>query len=180
MRRFVFSLHPNGTTLLTAGLDRTMNLWDVRRFQADSKGSKVLASSTSRNSINSAFFSPSGKYIVSTTMAQTLDIFMDAHVKTNIISNPTHRIRHDNLTGCWLSTFMAKWHPTNTSEEIFVVGSMEHPRRMEVFDAVKGELIHSIQGDSLSSVMSRCCIHPSLDRLILLGGNSSGRAIVAK
>jgi len=176
-----FSLHPNGHTLATAGLDCTLYLWDIRHFQAGSKGGPVaMARSISSKSINSAFFSPSGKNIVTTTMANTLDIFMDAHTKSNLISKPTHRIRHDNQTGRWLSTFMARWHPTHTNEEIFVVGSMQQPRTVEVFDASKGEVVRGIQGSSLSSVMSRCCIHPSQTEMMILGGNSSGRMIVAR
>lgn len=113
-------------------------------------------------------------------MAHSLDIFTNAHTKSNIIVKINHRIPHDNDTGRWLSTFMARWHPSETNNEIFVVGSMRQPRTLEVFDASDGTLIRGIQGASLTSVMSRCCIHPSQNELIIAGGNSSGRMVVVR
>jgi len=111
-------------------------------------------------------------------MADTLDIVHDAHVQTGTMKI-TKRIRHDNRTGRWLSTFMAQWHPT-TREEMFVVGSMVKPRRIEVFEASSGNLIRGIQGDALTSVASRCCFHPSEEKLIVCGGNSSGRVTICR
>jgi len=176
------SLHPNGHILATAGLEKEVNLWDIRKFNAIKSGSnlKPVATQRSTKSINSAFFSPSGKNLLTTTMENTLDIISDAHLQSGLITKPTHRIRHDNKTGRWLSTFMAQWHPTATNEEIFVVGSMVKPRRMEFFNGASGEMIRGVEGNSLTAVVSRCCFHPSTDRLIGLGGNSSGRLTVVR
>lgn len=175
------SLHPNGYTLATAGLDCNVNLWDVRNMTGSKSKSKLkpYANLKSAKSINSAFFSPSGKNLLTTTMANTLDIINDAHLQNGLIKTPTHRIRHDNNTGRWLSTFMAQWHPTLTNEELFIVGSMARPRRMEFFNG-DGNLIRGVDGEALTAVVSRCCFHPSTDRLIALGGNSSGRLTVAR
>lgn len=74
---------------------------------------------------------------------------------------------------------MAKWHPS-MSEECFVVGSMQQPRTVEVFGGNGGKLMRGIQGDALTAVVSRCCFHPSADKLIVVGGNSSGRVTVAR
>mmetsp|Transcript_1443 Transcript_1443/g.2640 ORF Transcript_1443/g.2640 Transcript_1443/m.2640 type:complete len:625 (+) Transcript_1443:121-1995(+) len=176
------SLHANGYTLATAGLDCTVNLWDIRNFTGLKSRSKPkpYANLKSAKSINSAFFSPSGKSLLTTTMANTLDLIHDAHLQNGLITSPTHRIRHDNNTGRWLSTFMARWHPTYTNEELFIVGSMAKPRRMEFFNGDDGNLIRAVDGEALTAVVSRCCFHPSTDRLIALGGNSSGRLTVAR
>ena len=79
-------------------------------------------------------------------------------------------------TRAWLSTFMAQWHP---SLEIFVCGSMAKPRRMEIFDD-QGKAIRVLQGEALGSAASRCCFHPSEEKIIDVGGNSSGRVTVAR
>ena len=114
-------------------------------------------------------------------MSNTLDIFTDAHLGTKESKQPqlrpTHRIQHNNQTGRWLSTFMAKWHPC---EDLFIVGSMQRPRMMEIFDGNCGELVKGVQGEALTAVASRCCFHPSSDKLIVAGGNSSGRVTVAR
>jgi len=176
------SLHPNGHTLATAGLDCEVNLWDIRKFTGLQSGSKLKPFTTqiSSRSINSAFFSPSGKNLLTTTMANTLDIISDAHLQNGLIKNPNQRIKHHNQTGRWLSTFMAQWHPTATNEELFVVGSMSKPRRMEFFDGSTGEMIKGLDGECLTAVASRCCFHPSTRNLIALGGNSSGRLTIAR
>jgi hypothetical protein len=78
------------------------------------------------------------------------------------------------FTGRWLTTFQAKWHP---SMDIFCSGSMNKPRCTEIYDA-HGKLLRAITGESLSSVMSRTCFHPSINHLVMVGGNSSGRVVV--
>lgn len=107
-------------------------------------------------------------------MTNKLEIFADPHLaKGNL--EPVKRVPHDNRTGRWLSTFMACWHP---SLDIFVVGSMQQPRAIEVFDR-DGHLLRRVQGNALTAVASRCCFHPSPEKLVIVGGNSSGRIVVA-
>ena len=113
-------------------------------------------------------------------MSDKLEIISGAHKERGIIKKPTHSIRHDNRTGRWLTTFNAQWHPGSTREDLFVVGSMKHPRTMEIYNADEGKIAKEIQGEALTSVMSRCCFHPREDKIIVLGGNSSGRLAVAR
>ena len=80
------------------------------------------------------------------------------------------------LSGRWLTTFQATWHPTM---DIFCSGSMNRPRCMEVFDS-QGRLLRQVMGESLGSVMSRTCFHSSTDKLIMVGGNSSGRMVAIR
>lgn len=155
-----------------------MNIWDIRKFQNRRKGKSPTPLSTqhAEKSVNSAFFSPSGSTLLSTTMSNTLDLTKDAHLFNEKTLEPTRRVRHDNHTGRWLCTLMAQWHP---SMDIFVVGSMRKPRAIELFDSA-GDELRAIQGESLTAVASRCCFHPSQDMLILVGGNSSGRVTVVR
>ena len=89
----------------------------------------------------------------------------------------------------WLSTFRPTFDPKHPAS--FVLGSMDRPRRVEVFspsDALTStkvdsnpfslSLIANIQNDVLNSVCSRNCFHPTLD--IIVGGNSSGRVHVIR
>jgi WD40 repeat protein len=176
------SLHPNGYSLASAGLDGTVNVWDMRKF-GDSRvatkkaAHKPVASYNGGRSVNSAFFSPSGQYMVSTTMSNKLDIFENAHLsasKSTSVMKPSPSVNHDNQTGRWLSTLIAQWHPV---ADIFVVGCMKHPRQIEVMDA-KGKALHVLSGDALTAVASRCCFHQSTDQLVVVGGNSSGRVTI--
>lgn len=172
------SLHRDGNIMATAGLSTVVQLWDVRKM--GDKKPKPLAWQNAGKSINSAFFSPSGKRLLTTTMMDHIDILEDAHLSSGLIKAPKTRIKHDNRTGRWLSTFMARWHPaTFSGEEIFVSGSMKKPRTIEVFGG-DGSLRRELTGDALTAVASRCCFHPSAENLIVVGGNSSGRLTIAR
>lgn len=175
------SSHPNGYAIATAGLSTVVQVWDLRTMTGSlSKKPKPLAWQNVGKSVNSAFFSPSGKRLLTTTMMDHLDILEDAHLASGLIKAPKTRIKHDNHTGRWLSTFMARWHPaTFSGEEIFVSGSMNKPRTIEIF-GVDGSLLRAIRGDALTAVASRCCFHPSTEKLIVIGGNSSGRLTIAR
>jgi WD40 repeat protein len=174
---------------MTAGLDNTVRVWDVRNLTDDRKsnskqsrkGPNPVASFIGGRSINSSFFSPSGQYAVATSMENKLDIFENIHLsssstggKSNQTVQPILRKNHDNMTGRWLTTFQATYHP---SLDIFCVGSMQHPRAVEIFDT-KGTLLRAISGDALTAVASRCCFHPRTDRIVMAGGSSSGRVSI--
>ncbi|XP_021097543.1 WD repeat-containing protein 76 isoform X2 [Heterocephalus glaber] len=79
-------------------------------------------------------------------------------------------IRHNTVTGRWLTRFQAVWDPKQ--EDCIIVGSMVHPRRVEVFHET-GKGVHSLLGECLGSVCSINAMHPT--RYVLAGGNSSGR-----
>ena len=162
--------------MATCGLDYTVKTWDVRKLKPSK--SKSIAIQNVYRSINSAFFSPTGKYLLTTTMKDTLDIITDAHMLKGKIE-PEHSIRHNNQTGRWLTTFHSKWHPTS-AEDLFISGSMKKPRTMQIFRGNDGEIVRDINGLSLTAVVSRCCFHPSDSELIVAGGNSSGRVTLAR
>jgi WD40 repeat protein len=168
--------------MISAGLDGTVKLWDLRNL-GKKKKHQALAEYHGKRSISSAFFSPSGQYVVATTMSNKLDLLNDFHLSssnnkttTPSIVKPWKSLTHDNQTGRWLSTLMARFHP---SLDIFCVGSMQQPRRVEIFSPYKS-LLRGVEGDALTAVPSRCCFHPSTDRLIVVGGNSSGRVTIVR
>jgi len=167
------SLHSNGYSMITAGLSRKIQLFDIRNLKKSNN--KPVACRTFSKSVNSAYFSPSGSRVLATTMSDTLDIYKDFHLKNANLMSPDRRIAHNNQTGRWLTTFQAAWHP---NEDIFVVGSMAQPRCMEIFN--ENGIIRSVRGEMLSSVASRCCFHPSTDNIVCLGGNSSGKMFFLK
>jgi len=116
-------------------------------------------------------------------MSNKIEIISDAHALSgggNIIKKAKHSINHNNCTGRWLSTFMACWHPSQSKENLFVVGSMQQPRALEIFSGNTGKIVSKVQGDCLTAVMSRCCFHPSTERLIVMGGLASGRVALVR
>ncbi|KAG1668058.1 WD repeat-containing protein 76 [Nymphon striatum] len=144
------SVHPTKKQyFITNGTEGTITLWDSRHMKV--RNGKPIASLPGFKTTSSAFFSPiTGNKILATSYNDT--------------------ISHNNRTGRWLTPLKAAWLPNN--EDLFVVGSMDRPRRIEILSET-GQAFHLFSSDYLASVCSTNSIHPAYN--ILAGGNSSGR-----
>lgn len=177
--------HPtNEHILITAGSkDGGIAIHDVRKA---GNGWKAINYMTLHNkSINAAYASPDGNYIISVSQDDTIRTWKN--FLGNASSIECSVLRHNNFTGRWLSTFRPAFDPKRA--HTMVLGSMLQPRRLEIFNikesdakASKGskassafelELICNLSGDYFSSVNSRNCFHPKLE--LVLGSNSSGK-----
>ncbi|XP_033108047.1 WD repeat-containing protein 76-like isoform X2 [Anneissia japonica] len=169
------SIHPlKKNYFVTASTDTTVALWDLRMLSNEGKN-KPLSYLPHLKTVSSAFFSPvTGSQVLTTSVDDRLRIAdFDMSGSTQGLNLKT-TIRHNNHTGRWLSSFRAQWHPR--LEDVFVVGSMDRPRRIELF-STDGTILHNyMEEEFLSSVCSVNAFHPS--RNILIGGNSSGRVHV--
>jgi hypothetical protein len=181
--------HPcDGNLLITSGMSANgvINIHDLRKAGPSWTAVKTLDEHT--KSINAAYCSPDGEFIVSVGQDSTIRTWKNfQHPDEEIQWTAT---RHENHTGRWLSTLKPAFDPKTSAT--FVLGCMERPRRMEVFspydtiyDASNPSnnqfslnLLTAIYNDNLASVCSRNCFHPSLD--IIVGGNSSGKVHILR
>lgn len=165
-----------------SGSEGEISLWDMRKMGNKGTTSKPLAMVTGHTkSINAAYASPDGKYVISASQDNTLRLWKgwnDAKSSSSKISS--QRVIHDNHTGRWLSTFRPVWdakHPHS-----FVMGSMGKPRCVEVFvvDDASASLKSPIvlRSEGIASVMSRNAVHPTLN--IIAASNSSGRVHILR
>jgi WD repeat-containing protein 76 len=173
--------------ILTAGRAGHIALHDLRMHSKKWKPLHLLLGNS--HSVNAASFSPNGSFIVSAGQDNTIQLWSNFHSSSLAISHTSRR--HNNQTGRWLSTLRPIFDPKLPST--FVIGSMEQPRRVEVFtienaeqqqdestttkkrkvDSIQLTLVKNLMSDNLGSVCSRNAIHQSLN--LVLGGNSSGR-----
>ncbi|ELT91111.1 hypothetical protein CAPTEDRAFT_201356 [Capitella teleta] len=183
------NIHPNDDNyFITASVDTTIGLWDRRKL---SKGSnKPLQTLNHAKSVDSARFSPNGRYILSCSIDDQVKVFdssnlskITLHSSMRFVFAPFLLVlsyestdRHNNQTGRWLTNFKPSWHPV--SEDIFVIGSMDRPRRIEIFDNKCRSQHKLLCADNLNSVCSLNVFHPS--RNVVIGGNSSGRVHIFK
>lgn len=160
--------HPtNSSWFLTGSTDAKVKLWDSRMMSK--RRPTPLAMLTHNRSCSGAFFSPvQGNRIVTTSFDDTLKIVNDISPTGEM--KQLVSLKHNNYTGRWLTPFKAVWMPG--CDELFLVGSMENPRRIEVYSN-HGALVCKLMGESITSVSSLVDVHP--ERLIVAGGNSSGR-----
>lgn len=166
----------NDNIVVTAGSGQAggIAVHDIRQISKSSTKELRFFKAHSK-SINAAYVSPDSQYIVSVGLDNTLKCH------SNFQSTPlTTSIHHDNHTGRWLSTLKPTFDPKQP--HAFVLGSMERPRRMEVFNITSAtgvlSMVSTLKGDSLGSVCSRNAVHPT--RNIVCGGNSSGRVHIFK
>lgn len=177
------SMRPGTSSFLTAcgGGDRKtvpcVKIWDSRKFSkhGDSHSSSkiainALATIDHRNSISSASFSPNGEWIASVS-SDDLVRFFDVSGGYNSSDQPTHRSKHDNMTGRWLTTFKCAWD--EKAESTLLLGNMK--RAVDLYQVSKRELKEKQLPFSplLSAVPTQIAAHPSLD--VIAGGTASGR-----
>ncbi|EQC28232.1 hypothetical protein SDRG_14056 [Saprolegnia diclina VS20] len=150
----------------TASLDRTVCLWDARQ------PSTPLVTLPHHRSINCAYFSPNGEWLV--TVGQ--DDYVHLYSMPATSDKPTTRFVHNNQTGRWLTKFHAHWDPKCSATPRYVLGSNQQPRCIEIFGARTKQPLQRLDDDLCRSVFSMNTFHPSID--VIVSGNSSGRAMV--
>lgn len=176
-----FSLHPLQPHLLaTASLDRTMKIWDMRKFvgRGDSTHPFLVGEHESRLSVSHASWSAGGQ-IATSSYDDTIKIynFPDAGLwkagynLDEKAMQPSHIVRHNNQTGRWVTILKPQWQrrPRDGIQK-FVIGNMN--RFVDVF-AADGEQLAQLDGDGITAVPAVAHFHPTLDWVA--GGNASGK-----
>jgi hypothetical protein len=112
-------VHPREEHMLaTASNDGTVCMWDVRRL--DAKSPKSTQSLEFGRAVSSAFFSPCGGHLLTTSYDDTIRIYtVTSPTSTDLWQSRT--LRHNNQTGRWITKFRAVWGPRG---ECFAVGHM--------------------------------------------------------
>ncbi|KAG7390870.1 WD repeat-containing protein 76 [Phytophthora pseudosyringae] len=163
--------------IATASLDRTVCLWDARKMS--SKKNTPLVTLPHYRSVNCAYFSPrNGAWLVTVGQDSYIDMFDTSSLSERKPSDKSPmalpspiRVRHNNITGRWLTKLHAAWDPKRPNQ--FVIGCMEHPRRIQIFRAGRRRPVRELKSDNFASVHSINAFHPHLE--LIAGGNSSGR-----
>ena len=174
--------------IATSSLDRTMKIWDLRKFP--SKNPVLCGEYEASKSISSSEFNRQGD-VVATSYDDTLSLFngivsadspVGKHLGTLV---PSDRILHNNQTGRYVSVFKARWHerPENGFEK-FCVGNMRRYldrkdfsdfRGIDVYSS-KGELInHFSEPEMITAVPAVVQFHPRKDWIV--GGTASGKVV---
>lgn len=165
--------HPH--LLATSSHDNTVAVWDVRKMSGGKKGkADPLSRLAHGKGVNAAYWSPiTGNHLLSTCNDDRLRCYEDIVAKLGSPPKP-RAYTHNNHTGRWLTPFKALWDPRDKTETVFVCGSMEKTRGVDVYSAQTIKRVGRLtNADWSASVQSLYAFHPTLP--LLAGGNSSGR-----
>ncbi|XP_016421399.1 WD repeat-containing protein 76 isoform X1 [Sinocyclocheilus rhinocerous] len=162
-------VHPVQQHYFVVAESRFVNIYDLRHLKRRNNLAVGELNGHSR-SVSSAFFSPlTGNRVLTTCMDNTIRVFDTSLMEGR--SPVLKSITHNMQTGRWLSKLSAVWDPKQ--QDCFVIGSVDRPRRIQVYHE-SGRRLHTFRNmDHLTTVCSITAFHPS--RNTLLGGNSSGR-----
>lgn len=146
--------HPEKKHMLaTSSTDRTARIWDLRRLKKKKEESlKVFKHS---RSVQSAYFSPGGHMVATTSLEDTVRIFGGDDFGNS------HSIKHNNQTGRWLSTFKAIWGWNDTS---LFIGNMKRAIDVISVDASDSSLLASnsalLESEHMTAIPCRFSLHP--------------------
>ncbi|CAG8507560.1 3147_t:CDS:10 [Paraglomus occultum] len=158
--------------LITASLDRTMRLWDLRKLSKDDPQS--LKQIIHYGAVTSAYWRPDGKQIVSTSFNDKIRVFDYDESSDELEERLT--IQHNNQTGKWVTMFRSTWHPNPNVYPHFVVGNMK--RAVDIYSAIDGRALCILHSDELTAIPAVNVFHPTQN--IIISGNASGRMVLWK
>ncbi|KAL6599031.1 hypothetical protein ACP70R_045895 [Stipagrostis hirtigluma subsp. patula] len=146
--------HPeNPHMFATSSTDRTACVWDMRSMKK--KGPEKLKVLEHSRSVQSAYFSPSGNMLATTSLDDTVQIFNVHNFDVSYI------MKHYNQTGRWPSTFKAIWSWNGTD---LIIGNMKR-----AIDIISVELSESslsasnkasLQSEHMTAIPCRFSLHP--------------------
>ncbi|XP_063677146.1 WD repeat-containing protein 76-like [Bolinopsis microptera] len=147
---------------LSTSNNATIAAWDHRNTKHP-----VDMNTSHSKTVSSAIFDPiRGKRIVSVGYDDKVCI-LDFSDKAKL--SEVKKFSHCNNTGRWLTKFQARWHPS--SDELFVIGSMAQPRRVEIYN-MQGKMECTLSSENIGSIQSLVQFHHSQNALVC--GNGSG------
>ncbi|KAJ3135390.1 hypothetical protein HK100_002752 [Physocladia obscura] len=180
--------------LAVAGLDRTVKVFDIRYMGGNGQNHRRKVADDANDddlvepvftlehslSVNSAYWDPSGKDLLSTSFDDSIGLWK------NVLKSREAgllKIKHNNQTGRWVQKFKAVWRGQDgfyndrqkAAAEIvlpsaIVVGNMQ--RAVDLYGP-NGIRLASLTDVSLTAIPAVNVFHPYLN--IIVSGNASGR-----
>ncbi|KZV29617.1 hypothetical protein F511_00895 [Dorcoceras hygrometricum] len=149
----------NSNIMVTSSTDGTACIWDLRLLSAD--GSKPLKTIEHKRAIQSAYFSPTGKCLATTSMDDRVGLF------SGVNYDGTSMVHHNNQTGRWISTFRGIW---GWDDSYVFIGNMK--RGIDIISVASGNIVTTLESELVSAIPCRLDAHPS--NVGMLAGATSG------
>ncbi|KAJ4709647.1 WD repeat-containing protein 76-like [Melia azedarach] len=149
----------NPNIMATSSTEGTACLWDLRSMDADKP--KPLQMVQHKRAVHSAYFSPSGSSLVTTSFDDKVGIWSGVNFEDSTV------IQHNNQTGRWISSFRAIW---GWDDSYIFIGNMK--RGVDVISPARRKTIMTVQSPDISAIPCRFDAHP--DQIGMLAGATAG------
>ncbi|XP_028073644.1 WD repeat-containing protein 76-like [Camellia sinensis] len=149
----------NTDIMATSSTDGTACIWDLRNIDADKP--KCLKMVNRKRAVHSAYFSPSGSYLATTSIDDNVGLLTGANFEDITMIN------HNNKTGRWISSFRAIW---GWDDSHLFIGNMK--RGVDVISTARRVCVATLQSPNLSAIPCRFDTHPY--QIGMLAGATSG------
>lgn len=131
----------------TSSSDGTACIWDLRKMNA--KKPEALKTINHKRAVHSAYFSPSGACLATTSYDDNVGLVKGANFED------VKMIHHNNQTGRWISSFRAIW---GWDESYLYIGNMK--RGVDVISTSQRRNVATLQSEHMSAIPCRFDAHP--------------------
>nr|XP_043622135.1 WD repeat-containing protein 76-like [Erigeron canadensis]XP_043622136.1 WD repeat-containing protein 76-like [Erigeron canadensis] len=154
----------NVNMMATSSTDRTVCIWDLRKLGKSKPNSLKMV--TCERAVQSAYFSPSGSHLATTSLDDKIGVLSGANYDDEFMIN------HNNQTGRWLSTFKGVW---GWDDSHIYVGNMR--RGVDIISAEERRLVTTLDSPHMTAIPCRFDAHP-LKPGMLAGATSGGQVYI--
>ncbi|XP_051148359.1 uncharacterized protein LOC127263398 [Andrographis paniculata] len=137
----------NDNIMATGSTDGTASIWDLRCLNANKP--TPLGTVAHKRAVHSAYFSPSGKFLATTSLDDNVGLASGANYED------VSMVHHNNQTGRWISTFRGIW---GWDDSAIFIGNMK--RGVDVISVAGRKTVATLESDLVSAIPSRFDAHP--------------------
>ncbi|CAN8233524.1 unnamed protein product [Cochlearia groenlandica] len=155
----------NPHVMATSSTDGTACLWDLRSMGANKP--KTLRTVNHSRAVHSAYFSPSGLSLATTSIDNHIGILSGANFEDNSM------IYHDNTTNRWISSFRGVW---GWDDSYIYVGNRSN-KGIDVISTKAKRTVMELHNPLMKAIPCRIHCHP-LNVGMLAGSTAGGQVYV--
>ncbi|GMJ15882.1 DROUGHT SENSITIVE 1 [Hibiscus trionum] len=137
----------NSNIMATCSTDGTACIWDLRSMST--RKPQTLRTVSHNRAVHSAYFSPSGSSLATTSLDDNVGITSGANFED------TSMIYHNNCTGRWISSFRGIW---GWDDSYIFIGNMK--RGVDVISPAQRRTVMTLQSPEMSAIPCRFDAHP--------------------
>ncbi|KAL3344102.1 hypothetical protein AABB24_023506 [Solanum stoloniferum] len=154
----------NCNIMATSSTDGSACIWDLRKIGAHKP--KSLQTVFHKRAVHSAYFSPSGRFLATTSIDNNVGVLSGANYED------TSMISHYNHTNRWISSFRGIW---GWDDSYIYIGNME--RGVDVISVADKKLDFTLRNEHMTAIPCRFDAHQK-EVGMLAGATSGGQVYI--